>query len=97
MTNQRCNDFRKILESLAPDVVFTHWPVDTRRDHRATCLLVFDAWLESRKRFALYYFEVMTGEQTSQFWPTHYVDITATEARKRAVCYAHLSQNPDDF
>lgn len=97
VTNQRCNDFRKILESLAPDVVFTHWPVDTRRDHRATCLLVFDAWLESRKRFALYYFEVMTGEQTSQFWPTHYVDITATEARKRAACYAHLSQNPDDF
>lgn len=97
VTNQRYDDFRKLLESLSPDIVFTHWPVDTHRDHRATSLLGFDAWLKSQKHFALYYFEVMTGEQTSQFWPTHYVDITATEPRKRAACYAHASQNPDEF
>jgi LmbE family N-acetylglucosaminyl deacetylase len=97
VTNPRYDDFRKILESLAPDLVFTHWPVDTHRDHRATSLLIFDAWLGNRKRFALYYFEVMTGEQTSQFWPTHYVDITTTERRKRDACCAHASQNPDGF
>jgi len=60
-------------------------------------LLVFDAWLAGRKRFALYYFEVLSGAQTSQFWPTHYVDITATEGTKRAACFAHASQDPDDF
>jgi hypothetical protein len=49
------------------------------------------------RKFALYYFEVLTGSQTSQFWPTHYVDITATEARKRAACFAHASQNPEEF
>lgn len=97
VTNQRYADFRKLLESIHADIVFTHWPIDTHRDHRATSLLVFDAWLQGRKRFALYYFEVLTGEQTSQFWPTHYVDITATEPRKRAACYAHRSQNPDEF
>jgi LmbE family N-acetylglucosaminyl deacetylase len=97
VSNPRYDDFRKILESLAPDVVFTHWPIDTHRDHRVTSLLVFDTWLKNEKHFALYYFEVMTGQQTSQFWPTHYVDITATEARKRRACYAHVSQNPDEF
>jgi N-acetylglucosamine malate deacetylase 1 len=32
-----------------------------------------------------------------QFTPTHYVDITRSEPRKRAACYAHASQSPDRF
>jgi N-acetylglucosamine malate deacetylase 1 len=31
------------------------------------------------------------------FLPTHFVDITATESRKRAACFAHASQSPDKF
>ncbi len=93
----RYDEYLKALESTQPDVVFTHWPIDTHEDHRATSLLVYDAWLHMERKFALYYFEVMTGMQTSQFLPTHYVDITATEARKRAACFAHASQNPDEF
>ena len=32
-----------------------------------------------------------------QFSPTHYVDITETEPRKRAACYAHASQTPGRY
>ena len=91
---QRYQQFREILANTRPDVVFTHWPIDAHRDHRATSLLVFDAWLGSGKKFALYYFEVMSGVQTTQFHPTDYVDITATEQRKRDATLAHASQNP---
>jgi hypothetical protein len=31
------------------------------------------------------------------FRPTHYVDITAVEERKRAACMAHRSQDPEGF
>jgi len=93
----RYDEFLNVLKGQRPDVVFTHWPIDTHEDHRATSLLVFDAWLRMERKFALYYFEVKTGMQTSQFWPTHYMDITATEARKRASCFAHSSQNPEEF
>lgn len=93
----RYAEFRKILEAEKPDIVLTHWPVDTHRDHRAASLLVYDAWLRSKPRFVLYYFEVMTGEQTQQFSPSLYVDIAATEGRKRAACFAHVSQNPDEW
>jgi N-acetylglucosamine malate deacetylase 1 len=91
------DDFRKILEAERPDVVFTQWPIDGHRDHRATSALCFDAWLEMGKKFALYYYEVSDGEDTLQFSPTHYVDITATEPAKRAACYAHASQTPDRY
>jgi len=93
----RYAEFRKVLEAEKPDIVLTHWPVDTHRDHRAASLLVYDAWLHLKPRFALYYFEVMTGEQTQQFPPSLYVDIAATECRKRAACFAHVSQNPDEW
>jgi LmbE family N-acetylglucosaminyl deacetylase len=89
--------FRQILESEQPNAVFTHWPIDNHADHRAISLLVYDAWLRMGKKFALYYFEVSNGEDTVQFAPTHYVDITETEPRKRLACYAHASQSPDRF
>ena len=90
-------EFREILVAERPDVVFTHWPLDSHRDHRVVSLLVYDAWLRDGQKFPLYYFEVDAGAQTSHFHPTHYVDITPTEARKRAACYAHASQQPDGF
>jgi LmbE family N-acetylglucosaminyl deacetylase len=93
----RYAEFRKLLDAERPEVVFTHWPVDTHPDHRAASLLVYDAWLRSGKKFALYYFEVLTGSQTQVFAPNLYVDITATEGRKRAACYAHVSQQPDEW
>ncbi len=89
--------FRKILEAEHPDVVFTHWPIDNHADHRAISMLVYDAWLKLKKRFALYYYEVSNGEDTVQFCPTHYVEITATEPQKRRACYAHASQTPDRY
>lgn len=97
VTYTRYDEYRRSLEAQYPDIVFTHWPIDSHEDHRATSLLVFDSWLRTHKKFALYYFEVMSGIQTSQFSPTHYVNITETEARKRSACFAHVSQQPAEF
>jgi len=93
----RYDDFRKILQAEQPDIVFTHWPIDSHRDHRAVSLLAYDSWLRGGRKFCLYYFEVMTGEQTQGFLPSHYVDISAAEPRKRAACFAHQSQDPAGF
>lgn len=89
--------FHQLLRAEQPDVVFIHWPIDNHADHRAMSLLVYEAWLRMRKAFALYYYEVSNGEDTVQFTPTHYVNITETEARKRTACYAHASQAPEKF
>ena len=88
---------RELFERERPDVVFTHWPVDTHRDHRAASLLAYDAWLSTGKKAALGYFEVLTGDQTQVFHPTDYVDITPVAARKRDAVFAHASQLPDEW
>ena len=97
VTMDAYRQFGELLAAEKPDLVFAPWPVDTHRDHRATSLLVYDAWLRMKQGFTLYYTEVMSGTQTQTFRPTRLVDISATESRKRAACYAHASQNPDEF
>ena len=80
-----------------PDVVFTHWPIDTHRDHRICSILVYDAWLRLGKKFALYYFEVESGIQTQNFAPSVYSNITSVVNVKSEACMTHASQKPEDF
>jgi N-acetylglucosamine malate deacetylase 1 len=93
----RYEEFARLLQAEQPDIVFTHWPIDTHRDHRAASLLVYDTWLAAHRAFDLYYFEVEQGTQTQLFHPTNYVDITKTENRKRAACFSHASQEPESW
>ncbi len=95
--NEHYKQFGALLGKLNPQVVFTQWPIDGHRDHRATYALTFDAWLKSRKAFALFFYEVSDGEDTLMFSPSRYVDITPTVSAKRAACYAHASQTPDRY
>lgn len=93
----RYAELQAILEEERPDLLLTHWPIDTHRDHRATSLLAYDAWLHAGMRFDLYYGEVLSGEQTQAFAPTHWVDISGVRERKRRACFAHASQGPEEM
>jgi LmbE family N-acetylglucosaminyl deacetylase len=90
-------DVLDFLEEENPDIVLTHWPVDTHRDHRICSLLTYDAWLRLGRKFALYYFEVESGIQTQNFKPTDFVDITPVIKTKEEACLAHVSQNPTEW
>jgi LmbE family N-acetylglucosaminyl deacetylase len=92
------NDTLKHLQSLLaeekPDVVFTHWPVDSHKDHQCASLLTIQSWIRTENKFSLYFFEVCTGEQTLGFHPDVFVDITDTQETKRKAVYCHVSQDP---
>jgi LmbE family N-acetylglucosaminyl deacetylase len=89
--------FRELIAKEKPNALFTQWPIDNHADHRATSLLCYDAWLHSEKSFALFYYEVSNGEDTTCFSPSLYIDITATADRKRQACFAHASQSPERY
>ena len=86
-------EMREVIAAEKPDVVFTHWPIDSHPDHRVCSLLVYDAWRRLGYSFELYYFEVMSGMQSQLFQPTDYVDISTVADRKREACFCHASQD----
>jgi len=88
---------RSVINDLKPDLVFTQWPIDTHPDHRVVSLLVYHAWLSIGRSFPLFYYEVLTGNQTQAFSPTDYVDITKFADIKKKAAYAHKSQHTADW
>lgn len=92
--NEWIDKMTSFIEEAKPEIVFTHWPVDSHKDHQAASMLTTQAWMRGGKKFDLYYFEVLSGIQTVGFHPTDYVDITSTRETKRKAVYCHASQHP---
>ncbi len=97
VNKDRYIEMREIIDAEKPDIVFTHWPVDSHADHRVCSTLVYDAWRRLGYPFELYYFEVMSGVQSQLFHPTDWVDISSTYKIKEEASFCHKSQNPENW
>lgn len=93
VTRGRVDQLLALLAAEKPDVVFTHWPIDTHFDHQAASLLALCACRALERRPQLYFFEVNTGSQTHGFTPDTYVDISQMVEKKKAALFAHRSQD----
>jgi LmbE family N-acetylglucosaminyl deacetylase len=74
--------------------VVTHWPLDTHPNHHVTSSLVWQCYLRDAP-WGLYFFEVMTGQQSLNFRPDLYLDVGPVRAVKRRALDCHRSQHPD--
>jgi LmbE family N-acetylglucosaminyl deacetylase len=92
ITHAHVVSMTKLVAAEKPDVVFTHWPVDTHMDHQVASLLAMRACIGLRSA-SVYFFEVNAGSQTSAFKPDTYVDISAMLDKKKAALLAHASQD----
>ncbi|MGN6801896.1 MAG: PIG-L deacetylase family protein [Ginsengibacter sp.] len=92
--NEWVQKIKQLIMDEKPDIVFTHWPVDSHKDHQSASLLTIQSWMQEPQQFSLYFFEVCIGEQTQIFHPTDLVDITDTQEQKRKAVYCHVSQDP---
>ena len=92
VTSAHVNAMTKLLSAEQPDVVLTHWPVDTHMDHQVASMLAIRAWMGLRAS-RLFFYEVNTGSQTEGFQPNAYVDISAVVERKKEALFAHTSQD----
>jgi len=76
------------------DIVFNHWPIDSHRDHRICSMLVYDSWISKGEKFTPYYYEVTSGEETQNFEPSSYINISSVIQLKNSASMTHASQDP---
>lgn len=88
------------LEEVKPDVVVTHWPIDTHPNHHVASSLVWQCY-KPRSGWNLYFYEL--GRQTLGFRPDLYLDIEAVIAIKKRGLDCHResllavsSKDPDE-
>jgi LmbE family N-acetylglucosaminyl deacetylase len=94
VSNAALAHIQTLIKDEKPDIVFTHWPIDSHKDHLCASLLTIQTWVRTSEKFSLYFFEVCTGEQTMGFNPTDFVDITDTRDTKKKAVFCHVSQDP---
>lgn len=75
-----------VIGSVAPDLIFCHYPDDTHQDHRHLAQVVISATRYVRN--VLFY----EGPTTQNFNPQIFVDISETLGRKVEALQAHRSQ-----
>jgi LmbE family N-acetylglucosaminyl deacetylase len=81
------------FDEIKPDIVVTHWPLDTHENHHAVSSLVWQCY-KRKGGWNLYFFEVETDQQTIAFKPELFLDINPVREVKRRALYEHKSQEP---
>lgn len=94
----RYQEFIDLMKAEKPDIVLTHWPIDSHRDHAICSILTIDAWRRVGGNFDLYFHEAMTGIQSKTFnCADVLVDISDVIDIKTKAMYCHTSQDIPDW
>ncbi len=85
---------RTWLEEVKPDIVITHWPIDTHENHSAVYGLIWRCYKQGKGGWNLYLYEIETGGETLAFQPQLYLDIAPVIDLKKQVIDFYKSQGP---
>jgi LmbE family N-acetylglucosaminyl deacetylase len=84
--------FDKVLETVCPDVIYTHWNSDSHQDHNAVSMATITASRENRCALLMYEQTIPGGIVPWGFRAQSYVDITSYMPMKMESIAMHKSQ-----
>lgn len=84
--------FDKVLEAVAPDVIYTHWNLDSHQDHNAVAMATITAARDNTCALLMYEQTIPGGIVPWAFRAQSYVDITPHMPVKMDGIAVHKSQ-----
>ncbi len=84
--------FDKALETVGPDVIYTHWNSDSHQDHNAVAMATITASRDNRCALLMYEQTIPGGIVPWGFRAQSYVDVTLTMPLKMQSIAMHKSQ-----
>ncbi len=84
--------FDKVLETVSPDVIYTHWNSDSHQDHNAVSMATITASRDNRCALIMYEQTIPGGIVPWGFRAQSYVDITPYMPMKMESIARHKSQ-----
>ncbi|HMB03599.1 MAG TPA: PIG-L family deacetylase, partial [Isosphaeraceae bacterium] len=82
------------LDEVKPDIVVTHWPLDTHPNHHIVSSLVWRCY-KRQGGWNLYFFEVMADQQIIALRPDLFLDIGPVREVKERALDERQSQEPE--
>jgi LmbE family N-acetylglucosaminyl deacetylase len=84
--------FDRVLQTVCPDVIYTHWNSDSHQDHNAVSMATITASRENRCAVIMYEQTIPGGIVPWGFRAQSYVDVTSTMPMKMESIAMHKSQ-----
>ena len=57
VNNEWLKKIQQLITGEAPDIVLTHWSIDSHKDHQCASLLTIQTWMRTQQKFPLYFFD----------------------------------------
>jgi len=92
---EACEKLTRILKDVQPRAVIAHWPVESHTDHLMSAATAMRAVKKSGLRPEIYF--MYAGQESRNFQPTHFVDVSEVESEKLRLCRLYASQNRNDW
>jgi LmbE family N-acetylglucosaminyl deacetylase len=84
--------FDRLLEDVAPDIIYTHWNMDSHQDHNAVSMATITAARDNTCALLMYEQTIPGGIVPWAFRAQSYVDVTAYMPVKMESIAVHKSQ-----
>jgi len=94
-SREACNRLTKILKDVQPRAIFAHWPVENHTDHLMSAATMMRAVKKANIRPEIYF--MYAGQESRNFHPTHFVDVSAVLQEKLQICRLYVSQSRNDW
>ena len=87
VNNEWVTRVQQLIAAEKPDIVFTHWPIDSHKDHQAASILVIQTWMRSSEKLSFIFSRYARANKRWVFIPQTTLISPRPRNRNAKLCF----------